>query len=129
MIAFPYYRAPDGGDFPIAEVTLSYRLRKADVLPLVDSGAGMSLFDATVAHKLGIPLGKGKKIDLGGVGGRIRGYIYTISMTIGKKQFKAPVVFSDELETGINLLGRQGVFEHFLITFDEVKKRTIFKER
>ena len=58
-ISFPYYQSPDGGDFPIARVSLSYRLRTTDVYPLVDSGAGVSLFDSTVADKLGVPLRKG----------------------------------------------------------------------
>ncbi|OGY22434.1 MAG: hypothetical protein A3A65_04745 [Candidatus Chisholmbacteria bacterium RIFCSPLOWO2_01_FULL_49_14] len=121
-ISFPYYQSPDGGDFPIARVSLSYRLRTTDVYPLVDSGAGVSLFDSTVADKLGVPLRKGEKVDMGGVGGRIRGHIYTISMTIGKKRFKAPVVFSDELEIGVNLLGRQGVFEIF--SLPSMKRRS-----
>jgi len=128
-VSFPYYQSPDGGDFPVAQISLSYRLRKTDVTPLVDSGAGMSLFDLDVAKELGVPLRKGGGIDLSGVGGRIHGYIHTVTFSIGRLTFKAPVVFSGEFDVGVNLLGRKGVFEHFLVTFDEKKKRTIFRER
>ena len=86
---------------------------------LVDSGATISIFRVEVAHSLKIDIVKGKEIYLGGVGGRIKGYIHNLTLEIGNQAVKAPVVFSHEYNVSFNLLGRQGVFEHFKIIFDE----------
>ncbi len=43
-------------------------------------------------------------------------------MAVAGKEFECNVVFSDELSTSLNLLGRKGVFENFRIVFDEAQK-------
>lgn len=90
---------------------------------LVDSGATVSIFGEETANSLGIDIEKGNKIILGGVGGRIVGYVHNLRMRIAGREFFCPVVFSREYLVSFNLLGRQGFFDQFLITFDEKHKR------
>lgn len=88
-------------------------------IALVDSGATISIFTQDIAQKLNLPINKGKEIYLGGVGGRIKGYIHDIKLEIADKKLSIPVVFSYEYTVSFNLLGRQGVFKNFKITFEE----------
>ncbi|OGG29805.1 hypothetical protein A2973_00335 [Candidatus Gottesmanbacteria bacterium RIFCSPLOWO2_01_FULL_49_10] len=91
---------------------------------LIDSGATISIFGEETAETLGIEIEKGEKIMLGGVGGRIVGYVHTLRARIAKKEFVCPFVFSREYLVSFNLLGREGFFEQFQITFDE-RRRTV----
>jgi len=43
-------------------------------------------------------------------------------MVIANKELECDVVFSDELSTSFNLLGRKTVFENFKVVFDEAEK-------
>jgi len=58
---------------------------------------------------------------LGGVGGRIKGYIHKLDVEIAGKKFLCPVVFSREYMVPFNLLGREAVFNQFKIIFEEKK--------
>ncbi|MBN2543380.1 hypothetical protein JXI42_10990 [bacterium] len=89
---------------------------------LIDSGANMSVFSADIADYLEVELEAGKKIYLQGIGGRILGYAHTIKIDIEKKEFKLKVVFSRELFTSFNILGRDNFFNFFRIIFDEENK-------
>jgi hypothetical protein len=86
---------------------------------LIDSGATISVFKTQVAQFLKLPIENGKEIYLGGVGGRIKGYIHNLELEIAGKKLVAPVVFSYEYTVSLNLLGRSAVFKHFKILFDE----------
>jgi len=123
VITYPYYQTPDKIYFPIIPVDLDYRQRMWSIKALVDSGATISIFKEEVAEELGLGIEKGEEIFLGGVGGRIKGFIHNLNLSIGGKRFKAPVVFSREFKVSINLIGRKKVFENFLVTFDEKNKK------
>ena len=86
---------------------------------LVDSGATVSIFKEEIAQELNVPILKGKEIFLGGVGGRIKGYLHNLDVKIGQRKLIVPVVFSYEYLVSFNLLGREGVFQQFKILFDE----------
>jgi len=109
---FPYFEK-DGQWFPIIEVRLRYRSRALGVKALVDSGASLSLFHPEVAEYLRIPLEKGKKIFLTGVGGRVLGYLHTVQLIVGEKTFTSKIVFSPEFTVSFNLLGRNNFFLPF----------------
>lgn len=70
-------------------------------------------------EELNLTINTGKPVYLGGVGGRIRGYIHNLKLKIAGKTLIAPVIFSYEYTVSLNLLGRAGVFQNFKITFDE----------
>ena len=110
---YPYQK-----NYPVVEVELIGPKRKLKVKALIDSGADVSLFRAEVADYLGISLEKGKKIFLGGIGGKISTYIHTLPLRFNNYSLNCKIAFSREIQTPVNLLGRDNFFWPFLITFN-----------
>jgi predicted aspartyl protease len=90
---------------------------------LVDSGASVSLFDGSVADALGIAIRSGKRIKPSGIGGTIVANVHQITLRIGDEEFEADVAFTRR-RLPVNLLGRRSVFERFIVTFDELNRKT-----
>ena len=120
---FPYQQNPQGQFFPIVPISLSFRKKKADTSALIDSGATISIFKEDIAALLGINIEEGEEIFLGGVGGRIKGYIHKLEVEVAGKKFQMPIVFSYEYLVSLNLLGRDSFFVKFLLTFDERRRK------
>jgi len=121
------YKFTNYNYYPIISVSLSKGSYKTKVSALIDSGASISIFGEDTANELNIHIEKGEKRMLGGVGGRIVGYVHKIKMKVAGKSFICPVVFSREYKVSFNLLGRDTFFEKFKITFDEKNKSVILQ--
>lgn len=121
MTTFRYKKNSTGGFFPIVEFYVDYKKtsKTAKILALIDSGATISIFKTQVAQQLDLKIENGDVTYLGGVGGRIKGYLHQLQLDIAGKLLKVPIVFSYEYTVSVNLLGRSGVFENFKILFDE----------
>jgi len=78
-----------------------------------------------LASVLGLTLEVGEKIYLQGIGGRVLGYAHRVGLAIGSEQILCKIVFSNELISSVNLLGRADFFEHFFITFDERNRKLV----
>ena len=124
-LSFPYKTDGQGNSFPVIPLSLKFSNRKKEFFALVDSGATISIFRSEVAESLGINVNNGKETYLGGVGGRIKGYIHKLKVEIAGKQFVCPIVFSYEYLVSFNLLGRAIFFEKFRIIFEEKKSKVI----
>ena len=122
LLVFPYKVDPQGNTFPIIPLSLAHSSKKKEFYALIDSGATISVFRAEVADSLGINTEKGEETYLGGVGGRIKGYIHVLKVEIAGKKFNCPIVFSREYLVSFNLLGRDSFFPKFRITFEEAKQ-------
>ena len=81
-----------------------------------------------MAELLGVEVEEGEEVYLGGVGGRIKGYVHRLWMRVGEKRMRVPVVFSREFVVSFNLIGRKGIFDKLVITFDEAKKRVVVED-
>lgn len=118
LTSFPYYF--NGSDyFPIIPVVFIVGKKRIRSQALVDSGATISIFGEETASSLGIDIETGKRTILGGVGGRIVGYIHNVKVRIAGKEFLCPIVFSHEYLVSFNLLGREAIFRQFKIIFEE----------
>lgn len=122
MLIFPYRKSTGGNFFPIAAFTLYYKKNFIKTSALIDSGATISIFREEVAEELDIEIEKGVETYLGGVGGRIKGYIHILKVEVAGKKFRCPIVFSREYLVSFNLLGRESFFPKFSITFEEKKQ-------
>lgn len=122
-----YKRGSSGEFYPIVDLFTDYKGRTTKIFALVDSGATICIFKPEVAKVLGLKIETGKPTYLGGVGGRIKGYIHQLEIDIAGKSLKAPVVFSYEYNVSLNLLGRDGIFKNFKILFDEKNLMIEFK--
>ena len=123
MLTFPYARK-GSQHFPVVDISLTVPARPLTVKALVDSGASISVFRAEVLEYLNIPLTRGERVYLEGVGGRILGYRHRIPARVGFTLLMLPIVFSKELTVSFNLLGRDGFFERFMVIFDERRRIT-----
>lgn len=125
---FPY-AIKRGKAYPIIPITLSRGEFEIRTEALIDSGAVISTFQGELAELLGFELEIGERVYLQGIGGRILGYAHEVDLKVGDKQIRCRVVFSKELISSINLLGREGFFEHFLVSFDERNHKVLLSPK
>lgn len=119
LFTFPYQQDVKGNSYPVIPLAIKSGKVKKEFFALIDSGATISIFRSEVAESLGVEIESGKEIYLGGVGGRIRGYIHSLELEIAGIKFICPAVFSREYMVSLNLLGRQEFFKRFRIIFEE----------
>ena len=115
---------------PTANIILINENESFETSAMIDSGADISVMSKDVAEILRLKLGKETKLKA--FGGEVKCKETKINIILkGKKnQFqlfgvKALVVDSDEIDF---ILGREGIFNNFLITFDENNKKVIFEK-
>ena len=127
LTTFPYRQNPEGLYFPIIPIRIFHKPILINSTALIDSGATISVFRPDVASDLNLKIETGKEIFLGGVGGRIKGYLHKLKIEVSGKNFVSPIVFSYEYFVSFNLLGRQAFFEKFRVCFDEKSKKIILE--
>ena len=111
MRNYPYKKDSRGNLFPIILFQVEYKKSIAKTSALIDSGATISIFREDVAKQLGLNIIQGTTTFLGGVGGRIKGYIHNLKLKIADKNLIVPVVFSYEYT----------VFDKKIVNPDEAK--------
>ena len=116
--------------YPIIPVVVEGKER-AVVHALVDSGASISLFHISIAEDIGIDLDDADQAYLAGIGGYIRAYIKKqVRISIeGLGSITIPIAFTEYITSDIAILGRQGFFEAYEITFREWEKKLIIRPR
>lgn len=92
----------------------------------VDSGASFTVFHTYEAKRLGVKLASCRKYYLAVAGGRVPVYQTRLKFKIGASHFHADVGFCAVLGGAFNLLGRQGVFDRFQVTFDDKNETVTF---
>lgn len=127
MIKYKYATRRDR-EFPIIPITLIRRNVEIDTDALLDSGANISVFREEIAECLEITIEDGEETLIQGIGGRIVGYIHELRVRVDNVEFPCKVVFSKELTVGLNILGREGFFEYFQITFNEKNKEVVIEK-
>lgn len=111
---------------PVLPVRIRSNSKKVSLLLLIDSGAETTLLTREDAELLGINLKKGKETIVGGISsGLLKAFRHEITIEIDQIKLKIPVLFADSNESP-RVLGREGIFEHFYVIFEEKAKRTIF---
>ncbi|MBI2007282.1 MAG: retroviral-like aspartic protease [Candidatus Blackburnbacteria bacterium] len=112
---------------PIIPVILVYDNKMVGYEALIDSGADYNVFDAGIAEILGIQISSGYKRQIAGIGGqKIKGYIHAVILKIADKKYKTRVIFSKEIPPhSFGVLGNQGFFDHFRVTFDYRRKEIV----
>ena len=127
MISFDYPEIK-GKFYPAIPVVLKANKKQIKLLAVIDSGSEVSLFDKDSAKELGIDYRLTKEIrNMNGVSGRLLVYVHRLEVCIGNRTFPCKIGFSDERTTSHNLLGRQGFFENFKITFNETNHKILLE--
>ena len=115
------YRYKQLRDIRVPIITLAIRYdRWYPVEAYVDTGATYSVFTTQVAHRMGLDYRTGRRIFVQvGDGGFIPVYLHNLDVQIGNYRLNVPLGFSDKLGVRFNLLGRTGIFSHFVVCFNE----------
>ena len=115
---FPYQLFRDSY-YPIIPVTIINNNKRVNTSAIVDSGASISIFSSSIGRVIGLNIETGEKRIFQGASAKLAGYIHKINVIIAGKEIECKVAFSDELSTSFNLIGRETVFDRFIITFNE----------
>ena len=112
---------------PVISVTLRCNKIEFKYLALLDSGADFNIFHGDIAKILKIDLSKLKNpMKFGGIKEGAHGLGYFTAIDVGiENEFKnTPVVFSNDIsQNGYGILGQQGFFNNYKISFDYTKKK------
>ncbi|HWZ42768.1 MAG TPA: aspartyl protease family protein [Candidatus Saccharimonadales bacterium] len=91
------------------------RTRRFEVI--IDSGATRTLFHSSLASHLGLELKSGEIELTQGIGGGVPIYLHEITLYLPGGPVKIKAGFRDNLPVA-GLLGMNGFFEFFRVTFD-----------
>ena len=116
-----YYRPLSPGAIakPYIPVRLQFGGRHVDTIGLIDSGADGSIFNADFALALGFVLDPSRTVELGGLGGTIRGWKLNVYISTFGKRFPANVAFAAQWPAAHGLLGREDFFAAYRVGFDQ----------
>lgn len=132
-ISFRYktVKRPDGTEVktPSIPILLSGK-EKFETMALLDSGADISAIPEAVAEILGLDL-TGKRVPAYGIGGKLDSIESGVSISVEKGHehytFQIPVkVILGDYDFPI-LLGREGFFDKFIISFDQTQEKVLLK--
>jgi hypothetical protein len=119
-VVFKYTTLDSAFERPYVEITVGYEGSKEAYLTLVDSGADINVFSASLAYDLGINLENGSPLTVRGATGEAETfYMHPVTITVGGVTFETEAAFADipHLELA-GLAGQRGFFDQFRITFD-----------
>jgi hypothetical protein len=109
---------------PFVEVELTHKGHTARVLALLDSGADVSLFHASLAPLLGIDVRAGLKQHFTGIAGQMEAYFHEVElMLVGLPAPIQVAVAFGELAGMSAILGQADFFQHHQITFERYNER------
>lgn len=118
---------------PYIPVILTGPKDSVEVVALLDSGADVSVLPKGVAELLGIDL-KGDKEEVVGVGGKAEAVETNVSIVVSGAhekyafRIKVKVILDDSDDRFPIILGRDGFFDKFDITFKENQRKIILKK-
>lgn len=134
-IVFKYknVKRPDGTLVKTPSVPITFIGKESlDVTALLDSGADISVIPKEIAEILGLNI-SGDVTPAYGIGGKVNSVETKVNILIEKGHerynFSIPIkVILDEYDFPI-LLGREGFFNNFVISFDQKEERVMLKRK
>jgi len=119
-LRFSYVELP-GEERPLIRPAVPVQiedLEDAPLLCLLDSGATSNRFPAWIADAAGLSLDDALDEDEIVVGGvRTTGRLLQVELTLADVRFEAPAWFCDPWNFSFGLLGQEGFFRFFRVTF------------
>ena len=123
----PYRKTPDGkgsfGYYAALPVNIALPTKNAPrskrFEAIIDSGASRCIFHADIGRAIGLDISKGVVETTLGVAGPTNTYLHDVCLYVPGGIVTVRAGFSDDLPLA-GLLGMQGFFDAFRITFDPV---------
>jgi len=98
---------------------------------IVDSGADISMMPKRIADEMGIDWGKGEKTEMRGIAQKeecnVCGRIHEINVIIPDIELEIQIPVCFVKGNSPFLLGREGFFDYFRVTFEKVNMKTVFE--
>jgi hypothetical protein len=118
---FNYFRCPDGNYRPIINAMFKIQQVCFKFAVLIDSGADCTMLPLSITQGLAIDLKNSPIQTMNGIGGTTEGrFLDNVDISVGKNNFKCPLVLSRDLnKLGYGLLGRNCVFSEIQLAFCE----------
>ena len=114
---------------PMIPVKMKGQERWFEFWAFVDSGATYSIFASKEAEALGLDMEKGRRgMVVVGDGSYIPVNFFNIPIRIADIELTATIGFSERLGVGFNLLGRKGVFDLFIVCFNDREEKVTFQK-
>jgi hypothetical protein len=117
---------------PVIPVVLTHKGTRLGYEVLVDSGADMCIFHAEIGEALGIDILKGKKQEVFGVGGKASVYyMHKVTIAVGGWEYNIDAGFLPDVSGRVmrfGLVGQQGFFSNFKVSFDLSKESIELKQ-
>ena len=100
--------------------SFAWLTKHKDVIALVDSGADLCLFHSDIGKLIGIDVESGSELAFQGVSGaKATAYLHRVRLTVrDMDSISLDVGFTNLMAVGTGLLGQQGFFEQFQISFN-----------
>lgn len=115
---------------PVVPIEIHHNNLEVPYEVLIDSGADISVFDASLAEVLGINLVKGvKKQIIGATGFPENMYLHAILIKVGDIEFRVEVGFMNISTNSYGIAGQRGFFSKFIVKFDLQREEIELKER
>jgi hypothetical protein len=89
---------------------------------VIDSGASRCIFHASIGRFIGLNIQSGTVEETLGISGVSRTYLHDIALYAPGGIIRIVAGFSDDLPIA-GLLGMNGFFDHFKVTFDPTSRR------
>lgn len=104
---------------PLIKIVLRDQGRKHRLLALIDSGSEFCLFPRDIADLLGINIRTGVRAEVMGIGGgEIQFFFHEIEMLLDRYHIRTKVGFAASGIGVSGILGHQGFFDQFIISFN-----------
>lgn len=115
---------------PMLQVTLFGGTKHEQVICLVDSGADVSLFHASIGRNLGIEIESGTYKEFEGIAGNLEAYMHDVELQIQDFSERVQIVVGFTESEGVDaILGQTGFFENYRICFDRRRGKMEIRSR
>jgi hypothetical protein len=135
-IEFPYFRFSVSDKFrPYIPISIRYKRYSINTIALLDSGSDNTIIPLFLAEKVCLNLSAQKITNISSIGREMDVYkthaniIFYLENNHEFTLKKVPVFVPTNSEYSNTILGRESIFNEFLITFDEYNKKVIFDRR
>jgi hypothetical protein len=90
----------------------------------IDSGADVTILSRSFGELLGFKVKSGRPAEFKGFGAnKIHAYLHDMEIKIGNNSVKTKVAVCDS-DDSVNVLGRYGIFDRYVISFLNGKQKT-----
>ena len=133
-IEFPYFRFSVSDKYrPYIPICIHYNGQSANTIALLDSGADFTIIPLFLAKRIGLDLANQELINISSIAQEMDVYTTRADIIFYLEENQeytiknVRIIVPNRSEYNHTILGRESIFEEFLITFDEYNKKVILE--